>query len=52
MLISVFELLADAREQITAVTAAIEAGRDYWIAETDLQTALTAGSPAHRGEQP
>ncbi|HEX3063126.1 MAG TPA: TolC family protein [Usitatibacter sp.] len=43
MLISVFELLADAREQITAVTAAIEAGRDYWIAEANLETALTTG---------
>jgi outer membrane protein TolC len=43
MLISVFELLADAREQISAVTAAIEAGRDYWIAEANLETALTTG---------
>jgi outer membrane protein TolC len=49
MLISVFELLADAREQVTAVTAAIEAGRDYWIAEANLETALTTGSPAAPG---
>ena len=45
MLIGVFELLADAREQVSSVTAAIEATRDYWLAETDLQTALTAGPP-------
>lgn len=45
MLASVFELLADAREQVTTVTAAIEAQRDYWIAETNLQTALTGRSP-------
>ena len=45
MLASVFELLADAREQVTSVTAAVEALRDYWIAETNLQTALTARSP-------
>jgi len=45
MLISVFELLADAREQITSVTAYIDALRDYWIAETNLQTALTGRSP-------
>jgi len=46
MLMSVFELLADARAQITGVNAAIEAQRDYWIAETDLQAALsgTGGS--------
>lgn len=46
MLIGVFELLADARDQVSSVTAAIEAARDYWLAETDLQTALTAGTPS------
>ncbi|MFJ9449676.1 TolC family protein [Herbaspirillum sp. NPDC101397] len=40
MLMSVFELLADAREQAEAVNAAIEASRDYWIADSDLQLAL------------
>ena len=44
MLIGVFELLADARSQIFAVNAAIEAQRDYWLAEADLQMALV-GSP-------
>jgi len=41
MLISVFELLADAREQVASVNAAIEAQRDYWIADAALQAALT-----------
>jgi len=45
MLISVFELLADARQQIAAVSAYIEALRDYWIAESNLQLALTGKSP-------
>jgi outer membrane protein TolC len=45
MLISVFELLADAREQVTAVNAAMDATRDYWVAETDLRAAL-AGAGA------
>jgi outer membrane protein TolC len=40
MLISVFELLADAREQIGSVNAAIEAQRDFWLADTDLQAAV------------
>jgi len=40
MLMSVFELLADARAQISGVNAAIEAQRDYWIADTDLQAAI------------
>ncbi|MEK8046875.1 TolC family protein [Ideonella margarita] len=50
MLISVFDLLADAREQVAGVSAAVEALRDYWTAETQLQAAMTAAS-AH-GEQP
>jgi len=45
MLIGVFELLADARAQIAAVSAAIEAQRDFWLAEADLQMALV-GKPS------
>lgn len=45
MLIGVFELLADAREQVRSVTAYVEALRDFWVAETNLQTALTGRSP-------
>jgi outer membrane protein TolC len=45
MLISVFELLSDAREQVASVNSYIEAQRDYWIAETDLHTALSVSSP-------
>ena len=47
MLIGVFELLADARSQIASVNAAIEAQRDFWLADADLQMALvgTPGNP-------
>jgi outer membrane protein TolC len=45
MLISVFELLADSREQVAAVNGYIESLRDFWIAESDLQMALTGRSP-------
>lgn len=45
MQIGVFELLADAREQVGSVNAAIEATRDYWLAETALQLALAGKSP-------
>ncbi len=48
MLISVFELLADAREQVAAVNAAIDATRDYWLAETELQAAMTGAGSAAR----
>ena len=43
MLASVFELLADSREQVAAVNGYIESVRDFWIADSDLQMALTAG---------
>jgi len=46
MLMSVFELLADARAQINGVNAAIEAQRDYWIADTDLQAAINGSGGA------
>lgn len=52
MLIGVFELLADARDQIGSVNAAIEAQRDYWLTETDLQMAINGsggGATALRG---
>ena len=40
MLIGVFELLADARTQIASVNASIDALRDFWLADADLQMAL------------
>ena len=45
---SVFELLADSREQVMAVNGAIEAQRDFWMAEADLQMALI-GKPSSLG---
>ncbi|MEO8058310.1 MAG: TolC family protein [Burkholderiales bacterium] len=40
MLIGVFELLADARSQIGSVQGYIDALRDFWIAQADLDMAL------------
>ncbi len=40
MLIGVFDLLADARSQIASVNSAIEASRDFWIAQADLEMSL------------
>ena len=45
MLIGVFELLADARSQIASVNGAIDALRDFWIAQADLDMALV-GKPS------
>lgn len=51
MLISVFELLADVREQVASINAAIAAQRDFWLAENEMQGALN-GAPFHRGQRP
>jgi outer membrane protein TolC len=40
MLMSVFELLADAREQSAAVNGYIGALKDYWTAQANLEAAL------------
>ncbi|GAB4113982.1 MAG: TolC family protein [Rubrivivax sp.] len=45
MLIGVFELLADARSQIAGVQGAIDALRDFWLAQADLDMALV-GKPS------
>jgi hypothetical protein len=45
----VFELLADSREQVRGVADYVQALRDFWIAETNLQTALTGRSPGDAG---
>ena len=45
MLISVFELLADSREQATAANGYIAALKDYWIADSNLQAALGGRLP-------
>lgn len=44
MLASVFELLADSREQLNSVNTAIDTQRDFWIADTRLQMAINGGS--------
>lgn len=45
MLTGVFDLLADAREQIASVAQLIEAQRDFWLADAALQSTLL-GKPA------
>jgi hypothetical protein len=45
----VFELLADARQQIAAVNTYFETLRDFWIADATLDLALTGTSPGAIG---
>ncbi|MDC8758186.1 TolC family protein [Janthinobacterium fluminis] len=51
MLASVFELLSDAREQIGSVNTAIDTQRDFWIAHTDLESAINGNGGASAKEQ-
>lgn len=50
MLIDVFSLLAEARQRIAATSAAIEAKRDFWLAATNLNTAVIGGGVSGRSE--
>ena len=45
MFVSVWQLLAQARATTQAVATATEAQRDFWLAHTDMQLALTSTSP-------
>jgi hypothetical protein len=45
MLKSVWDLLGEVSNQATAEVDAIEAQRDFWLAETDLQWTLQGGAP-------
>ena len=40
MIIGVFELLADAREQVTSVMAALDAERNFWLADAALKASI------------
>jgi outer membrane protein TolC len=43
MLDDVSQLIIDARQKTTSGSAAIEAQRDFWLADADLQAALVGG---------
>jgi outer membrane protein TolC len=44
MQIDVFSLLIESRERIASTTAAIEAQRDFWRADTNLKSAILGGN--------
>jgi outer membrane protein TolC len=43
MQVDVFALLTEARQRIASLRAAIEARRDFWLAQSDLSTAVNGG---------
>jgi outer membrane protein TolC len=46
MLASAFELLSDSRDQVGAVNSYIDALKEYWLAETDLQQTVGGRLPS------
>jgi outer membrane protein TolC len=48
MQIDVFSLLTEARQRLTVNVAAIEAQRDFWLASTNLGTAVAGGGAGPR----
>jgi len=52
MQIDVFALLTEARQRITATRAAIEAERDFWLAETNLGAAVLGGNAGAASPEP
>lgn len=49
MLVDVFELLTEARQRIAAHVTAIEARRDFWLADAALHAAIIGGGSAGDG---
>jgi outer membrane protein TolC len=44
MLISVFELISDSRDQVTTISAYLSTLREFWLADTALKAAMLVGS--------
>jgi len=45
MLIGTLELLVDVRAQLRSEIEAVQALRDFWLADADLRDALSTGAP-------
>jgi outer membrane protein TolC len=52
MQIDVFALLTEARQRLASLRAAIDARRAFWLAQSDLQTAVNGGGSGGAKENP
>ena len=52
MQIDVFALLTEARQRVASLRAAIEAKRDFWLAQADLNTAVNGGGVSDNQASP
>ena len=51
MQVDVFALLTEARQRIAALRAAIEAKRDFWLAQSELKTAVNGGGSSTESQR-
>src|SRR6266849_11412 len=51
MQVDVFALLTEARQRIASLRAAIDARRAFWLAQSDLQTAVNGGGSGGDGRE-
>ncbi|WP_436214288.1 TolC family protein [Bradyrhizobium sp. LjRoot220] len=52
MQIDVFALLTEARQRLASLRAAIDAKRQFWLAQSDLQTAVNGGGSGATSQTP
>jgi outer membrane protein TolC len=52
MQVDVFALLTEARQRLASLRAAIEAKRAFWLAQSDLQTAVNGGGSGEGQSKP
>jgi outer membrane protein TolC len=52
MRVDLFKYLTDARTRIAANASALDARRDFFVADADLQAALTVSDPSSQAPQP
>jgi hypothetical protein len=53
MQVDIFALLTEARQRLASLRGAIDAKQNFFLAQSDLQTAINGGgAPADRGDTP
>jgi len=50
MITSTFELLADVRARVDSTVLSVNAKRDFWLADSDLMTAIHGGGSGGAAE--
>jgi outer membrane protein TolC len=51
MQVDVFALLTEARQRVASLRAAIDAKREFWLAQSNLQTSINGGGSDDGGAE-